>query len=232
MIDLTKSEDEGATADKAQEDDKSVWLPKNYKLPSITIEKDPPLEGIDSPTDSPTMDDESETTPTGKSVLSTNTGLQALLTEAEQSSADESSPVKNHRLLRPHTGPSWPHVNQFRNLSAYATDEGEEADDEHSDGTGTPGSMGYREDNGSAVGDYGDGDDNDNGVSANKPDHGLGKKLGELDIRKRAPDEAADDDGKRSKVFEREFGNGATELVDEEQEKEMTVEDEASSKDL
>ncbi|KAK3719927.1 hypothetical protein LTR37_004050 [Vermiconidia calcicola] len=167
--------------------DGKTWVPKDHTLPSIMVDDVSTADRIDSPKDFATQDDSEATTtlcPTPKTSLP-GLGLQSPLSEAEQSSADESSPLKPMSMLKPERQPS-NHM-QFRMIGEEPTEE-EDADDEASDGTRTPNSMGFTADNGNAVGD------DDNGVSQNMPDQGLGSKLGELDIRKRGGGEDGDEE--------------------------------------
>ncbi|KAK3717593.1 hypothetical protein LTR37_005659 [Vermiconidia calcicola] len=174
--------------------DGKTWVPKNHTLPSIMVDDLSSADRNSSLKDSPVQDDSEATTKfcsTPKTSLP-GLGLQSPLGEAEQSSADESSPLKPMSTLKPESQLK-NHI-QFRMIGEEAAEE-EDADDEASDGTRTPNSMGFTADNGNAVGD------DDNGVSQNMPDQGLGAKLGELDIRKRGggEDENEESNGEAKK---------------------------------
>ena len=157
VVDLT-DDNIAASSDK-------VWEPKN-KHPTITI-RDTSPEHNDSPPTSPLHDDDSDNTTTPNLKKDKLTATPAyLLNEAEQSSADESSPLERAKANL---------MTKFRMLHDVSMD-GEEADDEASDGARTPNSMGFRDDMGTAVGD------DDNGISQNKPDEGIGQRLDNVQI--------------------------------------------------
>lgn len=163
LVDLTESKD--TTVESPS--DRQPWVPKYNKIPTITIRDGP----VDRSTDSPARDDDTEDTtklhPSGKtSVIAPRLAPN----DGEQSSADESTPLKplSEKVKQEA-------MSKFRMVNAETT-EGVEADDEASDGTRTPTSMGFRDDTGDAVGNEVD------GISRDEPDEGLSADIYKVQI--------------------------------------------------
>lgn len=180
VIDLTKPKE---PADETSSNGRP-WVLKHNKFPTITIRDDPPGDLLDSPPDSPARDDETEDTATldtrGKDFIA---APHLTPNDAEQSSADESSPLKQISEKAKNEA-----MTKFRMINDETT-EGEEADDEASDGGRTPNSMSFRDDTGNAVGDEVD------KISRDEPDGGISAELDKVMIgsKRISKDEGADE---------------------------------------
>lgn len=135
----------------------SIWVPKHSKSTANVL--DSPPSPPDSPLNSPIPDEDTETTPTGHKSGKTVIGLPPFTpTEAEQSSADESSPLKQ-RTAKPMDEA----MATFRKMDDDRTDEGEDADDEASEMSDAS-------------------CDDDGGIARNEHDEGMGVRLEKVEI--------------------------------------------------
>ena len=178
-----------------------AWKPSSSSLK--------PVISLDSPENSPpgspkhdsrsaSMDEsdgeDTETAENNYLTAKAKAIMELTASDAEQSSADESSPLKRHLPQERKDASS--HLQAFRNIE---TDDvaAEEADDEASDGARTPNSMTFRD-------DVGDEDGDDSGISLNKDDQGLGKRLGKIQLGKRygetEDEESAETNAKKART--------------------------------
>lgn len=146
------------------------WTPQQ-NVPRIEfLNKDTSEDPPSSPPHAPASGHESTgTTPLSPSRKGLLAASRPSANEADQSSADENTPHKHVNEK-----PKSELMKKFRMLDPETMDD--DADDEASNGGRTPNSMSFRDDNGDAVGDDG------NGISRDEPDQGIGERLNQVQI--------------------------------------------------
>jgi len=184
---------------------KPLWKPMDSKLkdvPQVVATKSfsgvPVTDGTASP---PNQDRESAKSDGDNKASATSAGrkskpaISLRITEAKDSSADEPSPPKQASAKS-----TADQFSQFRKLTPTPA-EGEEADDEASDGDRSADSMSFlADDGGDAVGN------SDNGIGGDQPDQGLGEGMSKIHLGKRGLEDgdssATEGTAKKSKVRE------------------------------
>lgn len=144
------------------------WVPSHNQL-SATSAYDSAQDSIDSPPDSPaSSDDSTRTAKLLRNALYAESDDGSYLAEADQSSADESTPHSSTY------GKKFDDEMMKFRLDTTQDSDAEEADDEALDSTQTPTLLARMDDN--AATDYG------YGVSQNKQEEGLSERLDQIPL--------------------------------------------------